>query len=638
MARLTAVFHKFFLFCSLIIPCLLPAQTQLAVVSAANYQSSVAPGSIAAVFGSSLATTTESAQLDSSGQLPTQLGGTTVTIDGQAALLIYVSPRQINLVVPEGTQLGTPAVLVSTINGRVQGTATVRKIAPALFSSNGSGAGPGAILNAVTYAQGPFLVETSENGGDDKRTRLAVYATGIRLAGESPVRAQARTDSGNALDLPVEYAGPAPGFFGLDQVNVVLPAQADGLSVHLSLTAESVISNSVDFSVASLPANRVGLAGLTLSKTIVKGGDPVSATVSLNAASPARGIVVQLLSTNGAIAKVPALVMVPEHEFSVDVPIQTSPPLFAQDAQISAAVLGVTRSATLRVNPSNTPSLSGISVNAARVTNGGNVQGTVTISANAPFGGVSVALQSDNASLMVPAGVTIPFGQTSASFTATTTTVADVVVAKITATLEGVSQSASITVNPTLILTLTSDTIAGGSETTARVTLSDPAPTGSAIIQLQTSDPAVVRLPASVTITAGQTSADFTIQTTPPASDRAVVITATYRGASQGKTLTVTSGFQIAISKLEIVPTTVKGGMNATGTVTLNQPAGFGGVRISLTSDNILVAAVDVFALVPAGQTSGTFTIRTSPVASPRVVNITAATGGAAKTAALTVN
>jgi hypothetical protein len=239
---------------------------------------------------------------------------------------------------------------------------------------------------------------------------------------------------------------------------------------------------------------------------------------------------------------------------------------------------------------------------------------------------------------MVPAGVTIPFGQTSASFTATTTTVADVVVAKITATLEGVSQSASITVNPTLILTLTSDTIAGGSQTTARVTLSDPAPSGSAIIQLQTSDPAVVRLPASVTITAGQTSADFTIQTTPPASDRAVVITATYRGASQGKTLTVTSGFQIAISKLEIVPTTVKGGMNATGTVTLNQPAGFGGVRISLTSDNILVAAVDVFALVPAGQTSVAFAIRTGPVTSPRTANITAETGGASKTATLTVN
>jgi hypothetical protein len=168
--------------------------------------------------------------------------------------------------------------------------------------------------------------------------------------------------------------------------------------------------------------------------------------------------------------------------------------------------------------------------------------------------------------------------------------------------------------------------------------LSDPAPSGSAIIQLQTSDPTSVHIPPSVTITAGQTSADFTIQTTPPASDRAVTITATYRGASQSKILTVTSGFQVAISKLEIVPTTVRGGMSATGTVTLNQPAGFGGVRISLSSDNVVVAAVDVFALVPAGQTSVTFTIRTSPVASPRTANITATTGGTAKTATLTVN
>jgi hypothetical protein len=240
--------------------------------------------------------------------------------------------------------------------------------------------------------------------------------------------------------------------------------------------------------------------------------------------------------------------------------------------------------------------------------------------------------------LLVPSSVPVPFGQTSAGFTATTTTVADVVVAKITATLDGVSQSASVTINPTLIITLTSDTIAGGSDATARVTLSDPAPSGGAIIQLQANDPTSVRIPASVTIAAGQNSADFTIQTTPPASDRAVTITATYRGASHSKTITVTSGFQVAISKLEIIPTTVRGGMSATGTVTLNQPAGFGGVRISLSSDNILVAAVDVFALVPAGQTSVTFTIRTSPVASPRTANITAATGSTAKTVALTVN
>ncbi|MEO8126014.1 MAG: hypothetical protein ABI822_02925, partial [Bryobacteraceae bacterium] len=121
--------------------CWLPAsaQNQIAVVSAANYQSSMSPGSLATVFGSSLATVTESAGLDSAGQLPTQIAGTSVTFNGQAAALIYVSPRQINLVIPDGIQPGTADVRAVSPFITVQGTADIRKAAPSLFSRNGAG-------------------------------------------------------------------------------------------------------------------------------------------------------------------------------------------------------------------------------------------------------------------------------------------------------------------------------------------------------------------------------------------------------------------------------------------------------------------------------------------------------------------
>src|SRR3954447_19461982 len=107
----------------------LPAQTQdqLTVVLAANYQSAVSPGSLATVFGTSLASVTASAQLDSSGKLPVQISGTSVTIDGQPASLIYVSPGQINLVIPDGIQPGSVPVVVTSLNGRSQGTAAIRK-------------------------------------------------------------------------------------------------------------------------------------------------------------------------------------------------------------------------------------------------------------------------------------------------------------------------------------------------------------------------------------------------------------------------------------------------------------------------------------------------------------------------------
>jgi len=618
----------------LIIFCLLPAaaQNQISVVSAANYQSILSPGSLAAVFGTSLSTVTQSAQLDSSGQLPAQIEGTSVTFNGQAAALIYVSPRQINLVIPDGVQTGTATVRAVSPVAAVQGTADIRKISPSLFSSNGAGTGPGSILNAVTYAPDPFLVETPENSGDDKRTRLAVYGTGIRLAAK--VNAQGRTDTGKTFDLPVEFAGPAPGFFGLDQVNLVIPAEADGLGiVHLSVTADTVTSNAVDFTMASLPASRIGLTTFTLSSSTVAAGDPVSATVTLNAPAPSGGILIQLSSSSVNTVRIPAFVTIPAKEISVNVPIQTTTPAAALDVQITASAAGISRSATLRVNRPDVPSLLSVSVS-----NGTPFTGTVTLSGNAQGAGVTVTLQSDNAALQVPATVTIPFGQTTATFTASNSPVGETVVATITASLEGVTKTASVTLNPLFLLTLTPDTITGGSDATGKVTLNDAAPIGGANIQLQSSDVTTARPPASLNIAPNLLSAQFTIQTTPPVSDRAVSITATYRGVSQTKPLTVTSGLQGAISSLAISPATVKGGTTATGTVTMARPAGPSGVRVSLSSDTVIAASVDMFVTVPSGQTSATFSVRTSPVASQRIVTITAAAGDSSKAATLTIN
>jgi len=66
------------------------------VVSAASYQATLAPDSLASLFGANLAATSVSATLDSNGQLPTQLGGIDVEVDGQLSPLIYVSPLRGN--------------------------------------------------------------------------------------------------------------------------------------------------------------------------------------------------------------------------------------------------------------------------------------------------------------------------------------------------------------------------------------------------------------------------------------------------------------------------------------------------------------------------------------------------------------
>ena len=226
----------------------------ISVVSAASYYSLVAPGSLATIFGSTLAASTASAVLDSQGQLPLQLGGAAVQIGGASAPLLYASPGQINFFVPTTANTGSLAVTVTSGGQSQTGTANVSLTAPGLFMVDANQTG--AVLNAVTYGLGPFTVTTAVNPTADKATRLAIFGTGLRFAGNSSrapgvnatgsVSATATLNDGSVVPLTVEFAGAAPGFFGLDQINVVLPASMDGAGlVKLVVNAGAQASNYV---------------------------------------------------------------------------------------------------------------------------------------------------------------------------------------------------------------------------------------------------------------------------------------------------------------------------------------------------------------------------------------------------------
>jgi hypothetical protein len=279
-----------------------------------------------------------------------------------------------------------------------------------------------------------------------------------------------------------------------------------------------------------------------------------------------------------------------------------------------------------------------VAVNPSSGIGGVPLTGTITLSAAAPIGGVTVALESNDASVQVPATVAVLGGRTTMDFTINTTAVPNVHAVTITASCNGVNRTASVTLNPPLMLTLDTSTTTGGNNVTGTVTVAEAAPAGGTTVTLTTSDSTVARILAPVNILAGQTSAKFNVQTSTTSADRTVSITANYRGASQRVTLTVTSSMASGISKLEITPTSVKGGVGASGTVTLSGPAGIGGVLVSLTSNNILAASVPMFVSVGSGQSSAQFSIRTSSVMSPQTVTITATTGDTAKSATLLVN
>ncbi len=94
---------------------------------------------------------------------------------------------------------------------------------------------------------------------------------------------------------------------------------------------------------------------------------------------------------------------------------------------------------------------------------------------------------------------------------------------------------------------------------------------------------------------------------------------------------TIHAAFLLALS-----PSSVFGGSNSTGTITLAGPAPSGGAVVTLASNNG-VATVPANVTVAAGATTGTFTISTSGVATTTVVTITATYSGTNQTATLTV-
>lgn len=621
------------------------------VLSGASYKPVVAPNSWAVAFGSSLTQTTATATLGSDGQWPTTVAGTTVQVNGQAAEVYYISPTQVNFLIPNITQFGTVTVTITSSSGTAQ-TASVllQNSAVGVFTSDSTGTGPGAILNGVTGAAAPFLVVTPQNGGTDLRTRLAVYCTGLRYAGNrsqdpsitniaSNVSAQGLDAAGNPYTFTVEYAGGSdPAFPGLDQVNIILPAQLDGAGVvTITLTAEGITSNPVTFQVNSLPASSITLASLTLSPTEVLGGSDVTGTVQLNGRAGSSGFPVTIKSNDPNLV-LPAVVTVLSGQSSATFTINTPATGASKTDTITAQTGSVTLNASLQLDPSNAPKLNSFTVTPTTVQGGTSLTGTVGLSANASLGGVNVQLSSSDTSAQPPASVSVPTNSATANVTIPTTAVTAPHSVTLTATLGTTSLTQTVTVAPPIQLSLDNDSVTGGTNVNATVTLGNPAPTTGANILLSSNGTGFASTPLNVTVPAGQSTATFTITTFGVTAAHTVTITATYPTVGTATaSLTVNPQATGQLVSVSISPASVNGGSTATGTVTLSGPAQTGGQVVALRSSNILVASVPTTVTVSQGSSTATFTVSTNKVATSQTVTITATAGATSKTTTVTV-
>ncbi len=228
-------------------------------VSAASYASgAVAAESIATAFGSRLAPGTYAA---SSTPLPTQIGSTDVKVTDstgaeRSAPLFFVSPGQINYLIPRGTAMGRSTVTVSSGDGAVShGVIDIARVSPSLFSADASGSGMAAAVvlrvrpdgtqvfePVAEFDSGKVVPRPIDLGAASDQVFLVLFGTGLRnRSGLDKVRV---TIGGELIESI--YAGPQGALVGLDQINLKLPSSLSGRGeVAIEMYVDDIKANTV---------------------------------------------------------------------------------------------------------------------------------------------------------------------------------------------------------------------------------------------------------------------------------------------------------------------------------------------------------------------------------------------------------
>jgi len=211
-----------------------PPPVMSAVLNAASLAPGpLAPGEIVTVLGTGVGSAPTGLQIGPDGKLATTLNGVQLLIDGAAAPLLYVSPDQLNAIVPFAAATSGNATIQVISNGQQAASWDVplAPSAPSVFTIPASGVGQAAVLNQDSSINAP--ANPAARG-----TEIQIFATGAGITSPPGVTGGIAKGAGNStllsvqvliggIQAPVDYAGAAPDeVAGLLQVNALIPFNA----------------------------------------------------------------------------------------------------------------------------------------------------------------------------------------------------------------------------------------------------------------------------------------------------------------------------------------------------------------------------------------------------------------------------
>ncbi len=252
-------------------------------VSAASFVGSpatLATNSIVAAFGTQLASGT---QVATSQPLPTALLNTSVTVNGARAPLFFVSPDQVNYLIPPNTAEGDAQVVITSTASSgdkivSRGQMRIASTTPAIFTANANGIGAPAAVTGRVNAGGQFVFDPNppfepdpvhpgqylpapiDVGTTERPAFLILYGTGLRNTPAGSVKAIV-----GGLELSATPVA-APGFTGLDQINLPIPVSLKGRGiVDVSIVASGISSNPVSINLAGDLSGSLAISGFSVT-------------------------------------------------------------------------------------------------------------------------------------------------------------------------------------------------------------------------------------------------------------------------------------------------------------------------------------------------------------------------------------
>jgi len=208
-----------------------------AVTNGASFQPGIAGGSWVTIQGANLAATNPGRIWRNdeivNGNLPTQLDGVSVTVNGKPAYVYYISPTQINIQAPSDSSVGPVTVVVNNNGSTNTATAQMQQFSPAFFQFSGFPyaiatrypdnalvANPSAIPGTVAAKPGDILILWGTGFGP---TTPAIPA-GVVVTGAPTVNTPPTVTLNNSVQAVYLGGALSPGSAGLYQIAVQLPA------------------------------------------------------------------------------------------------------------------------------------------------------------------------------------------------------------------------------------------------------------------------------------------------------------------------------------------------------------------------------------------------------------------------------